>query len=200
MSNNNNPKYRIEKITGKNPVYHIIDEETEAICYILRKEDALLKAQKKTKNKIQKITRLLVFPALIMRLISGDWDFDYVNNAREAELSLFRPDNDTPILKYKRFWKGAKMYLKNKEVGKMAFKKRELVCKYDIEYQGIFIGKVIPDGISHLNLKVEKEGEIVAVFSRKSGWENSNVGRFQVLENTSKDNFFALLTAVFLWV
>lgn len=195
-----NRKYSIEKINGNGPTYQIIEEQTQQICYILRQDDDLIAANKAKSNKWQKVGCLLAIPLIIVDLLSGgDLDFGDGGSDRVNQLSLFHPDG-TKIMSYKRTWRGTKLFKNNKEVGQMRIKKRELICKYDLTYKGIFLGEIIPDSISHLTLKVEKKEQLVAAFVRKSAWTNNHVGRFQISYSTSDEEFMALMTIVFLWV
>ena len=86
-----------------------------------------------------------------------------------------------------------------KEVGHLIFKKRELVCKYEVMAGDASLGRLVPNGISHTGLQLEREGHLIAEFTKKPPLSSGLFGHIHVYEEVTTDAFPVLLGALLLW-
>ncbi len=97
-----------------------------------------------------------------------------------GELPLFGPDKHIlkhwvlrnekgeDLLIYRKKLRGVKMYRQKKKVGTMFFNRPTYVVKYNIKYEGKYLGRVYPSSIWHQKFEIRKDDTVLLTAQKYS--------------------------------
>jgi hypothetical protein len=122
-----------------------------------------------------------------------------------GELPLFGPDkhvlkhwvlrneNGEDVLIYRKKWRGVKIYQQKKKVGTMVFNRPTYVVKYNIKYEGKYLGRVYPDSIWHQRFEVKKEDTVLLKAKKHSRNNNKKDMTLEVHPSVDREDLPGML-------
>jgi len=104
------------------------------------------------------IRLLLIVPAL---LLGGEIGLGGGSSKYVLKHWVLRNKKGEDLLVYRKKWRGVKMYRQKKKVGTMVFNRPTYVVKYNINYEGRYLGRVYPDSIWHQRFEIRKDDTVL---------------------------------------
>lgn len=180
-------KYHIEKANQGRPyTLNVIESKSKHIVFTLKEE------------KVKRRRKLGCF-FFLLSLFLGDGDIEFADSNRLAASKLLLTDKNGNQLTVNRIRKGVAILEKGKKIGSLKFRKRELVCKYEVKIGTEVIGKLIPNGIMHNELDIVHKDLTIAKFIKAEN-RNGGLGELEIYKTFSNRELKILLGAILFWI